>query len=294
MKNLKIKFKLFLLAGFMLLGMVAVGVVSMVYMNKINDGTTIITANWMPSVIVSEELQTLISKYRIQQYKHVVAQDAEIKQLAEEEMDSLTKQINDMFQTYTGLVTSDTDRKLMQDAQNVWSSYMELHDNIIELSRENKTDQARKAVMDSVALFNEASDTFSEIVKFNKDGADQASLDGDRMYASAGRIIISSLLFIIVAAMLFALYIIRSINVPVSELDDVARRIANGDLNQSITYHSKDELGKLAVNFNKTVDRLRDYVKYIDEISDVLKQIAGATWCLSLHMIMPVSLPRLR
>ncbi len=282
MKNLKIKFKLFLLAGFMLLGMVAVGVVSMVYMNKINDGTTIITANWMPSVIVSEELQTLISKYRIQQYKHVVAQDAEIKQLAEEEMDSLTKQINDMFQTYTGLVTSDTDRKLMQDAQNVWSSYMELHDNIIELSRENKTDQARKAVMDSVALFNEASDTFSEIVKFNKDGADQASLDGDRMYASAGRIIISSLLFIIVAAMLFALYIIRSINVPVSELDDVARRIANGDLNQSITYHSKDELGKLAVNFNKTVDRLRDYVKYIDEISDVLKQIAGGNLVFEL------------
>ena len=282
MKNLKIKFKLFLLAGFMLLGMVAVGVVSMVYMNKINDGTTIITANWMPSVIVSEELQTLISKYRIQQYKHVVAQDAEIKQLAEDEMDSLTKQINDMFQTYTGLVTSDTDRKLMQDAQNVWSSYMELHDNIIELSRENKTDQARKAVMDSVALFNEASDTFSEIVKFNKDGADQASLDGDRMYASAGRIIISSLLFIIVAAMLFALYIIRSINVPVSELDDVARRIANGDLNQSITYHSKDELGKLAVNFNKTVDRLRDYVKYIDEISDVLKQIAGGNLVFEL------------
>ena len=159
---------------------------------------------------------------------------------------------------------------------------MELHDNIIELSRENKTDQARKAVMDSVALFNEASDTFSEIVKFNKDGADQASLDGDRMYASAGRIIISSLLFIIVAAMLFALYIIRSINVPVSELDDVARRIANGDLNQSITYHSKDELGKLAVNFNKTVDRLRDYVKYIDEISDVLKQIAGGNLVFEL------------
>ncbi len=53
MKNLKIKFKLFLLAGFMLLGMVAVGLVSLVFMNKINDGSTVISDNWMPSVIVS-------------------------------------------------------------------------------------------------------------------------------------------------------------------------------------------------------------------------------------------------
>lgn len=282
MKNLKIKFKLFLLAGFMLLGMVAVGLVSLIFMNKINDGSTVISDNWMPSVIVSEELDILTSDYRIQQYKHVVAQDAEIKRLAEEEMDSLTKQINEMFQTYTKLITSDTDRKLMQDAQDVWSRYMQLHDNMIELSRANQTEQAMKAVMDSVALFNEVSDTFTKIVEFNKDGADQASVAGDRLYTSAGKIIMFSLVVIIAAALLFAVYIIRSINIPVRELDDVARKIAAGDLNQSITYNSRDELGKLAVNFNKTVERLRDYVKYIDEISDVLRQIAGGNLVFEL------------
>ena len=282
MKNLKIKFKLFLLAGFMLLGMVTLGLVSLVFMNKINNGTKTITTSWMPSVIVSEELSNLTSKYRIQQYKHVVAQDQEIKRIAEEEMDSLTKQIEDMFQTYTALITNDTDRKLMQDAQSVWNSYLERRDTIIELSRQNKTEQAMKAVMELVDLYNEVSDTFIKIVEFNKDGADQASAAGDRMYISAGRIIMGSLFLAIVVALLFAVYIIRSINVPVRELDEVARRIADGDLNQSITYDSKDELGKLAVNFNKTVDRLRDYVKYIDEISDVLKQIAGGNLVFEL------------
>ena len=34
---------------------------------------------------------------------------------------------------------------------------------------------------------------------------------------------------------------------------------------------------ELAVNFNSTVSRLRDYVNYIDEISKVLDQVAEAS-----------------
>lgn len=61
---------------------------------------------------------------------------------------------------------------------------------------------------------------------------------------------------------------------PVSEIDNAARKIADGELNESIRYQSKDELGVLAVNFNKTVTRLRDYVNYIDEISSILNEVA--------------------
>ena len=74
MKNVKIKFKLFLLAGFMLLSMVAIGVVSLLFMGEINKGTSVVSVNWMPSVIVSEELNTLTSEFRIKEYKHILAQ----------------------------------------------------------------------------------------------------------------------------------------------------------------------------------------------------------------------------
>lgn len=61
---------------------------------------------------------------------------------------------------------------------------------------------------------------------------------------------------------------------PVGQIDKIAREIANGNLNQTIAYKSSDELGELAANFNKTVARLKDYVNYINEISQVLEQIA--------------------
>ncbi len=61
---------------------------------------------------------------------------------------------------------------------------------------------------------------------------------------------------------------------PVAELSQAATRIAEGALDQSIRFHSNDELGVLADDFNRVTLRLRDYVTYIDEIASVLREIA--------------------
>lgn len=285
MRNIKIKSKLFLLACFMLAGMIAVGIVSLSFMGKINEGTTDISESWMPSVIASEELNTLTSDFRREEYKHIVAQDEETMQSAETKMEDAGNQINEMFSTYLStLVTDETDRKLIQDAQNAWNEYLQNHDQLILLSRDNKTDEAMEIVLGTISLYDNVSNLLLEVVQLNKDGADAADLEGNKLYTEAGRIVIIALIVIGVLSFAFAIYIIRGINRPVKELDNVARKIAEGDLDQSITYNSRDELGTLATNFNKTVGRLRNYVNYIDEISNVLRQIAGGNLVFELTL----------
>ncbi|MEG1684299.1 MAG: methyl-accepting chemotaxis protein, partial [Oscillospiraceae bacterium] len=88
-----------------------------------------------------------------------------------------------------------------------------------------------------------------------------------------------TLIAIAVAAILVLICIISllvrfAVMRPMKEIDHVARQIADGKLNESIRFRSGDEFGALAVNFNQTVARLRDYVNYIDEISAVLHEIA--------------------
>jgi len=69
---------------------------------------------------------------------------------------------------------------------------------------------------------------------------------------------------------------------PVKELSRVATRIAEGDLNQTIRYQSGDELGRLAYDFNRVTERLREYIKYINEISDTLIEIARGNLAFEL------------
>ncbi len=83
-----------------------------------------------------------------------------------------------------------------------------------------------------------------------------------------------SIIAVFILTLLVIIQTRRIIGRPVKELSLVATRIAEGELNQTIRYKSRDELGILAYNFNRVTERLRDYIKYINEIADVLREIA--------------------
>lgn len=61
---------------------------------------------------------------------------------------------------------------------------------------------------------------------------------------------------------------------PILRLNKNANEIAEGNLNTNININSHDEIGRLAESLNMTVSRLRNYIMYINEIAEVLNQIA--------------------
>lgn len=94
------------------------------------------------------------------------------------------------------------------------------------------------------------------------------------LYTLTGMMVSVSVVIVIAAVILIILLVRRIIGRPVSDLNQVAARISEGDLEQTLEHYSNDELGELADNFGKTVARLRDYVDYIDEISEKLQEIS--------------------
>jgi methyl-accepting chemotaxis protein len=91
------------------------------------------------------------------------------------------------------------------------------------------------------------------------------------------------LIAILAMAFLVAAQVRRIIGRPVRELSAAAARIAQGELEERVAYRSKDELGALADNFNRVTLRLRDYVRYIDEVSVTLHNIAAGDLAFTLH-----------
>ena len=283
MKNLKIRTKLFILVVFMMAGIIIIGISSMLFMSTINDNTTEIASNWLPSTILAEEMNTAVSDVRTQEFKHVVSQDAKEMDKVNTKLDQLSENFIRMQKQYNELAVNETDRQLLSDIQKAWDNYLAEGESMIKLSAENKTTEAM-AIMNGEHLDNFDSLTAKclELVQFNKSGSDAANEQADIAYAVAQKLTIGLLSGLSVVTVLFAFYIVHSITKPVSEIDNVARKIADGELNESIRYQSKDELGVLAVNFNKTVTRLRDYVNYIDEISSILNEVADGNLLFQL------------
>ncbi len=67
----------------------------------------------------------------------------------------------------------------------------------------------------------------------------------------------------------------RRITKPVEELKDIAQKLADGNLDVELSVTADNEIGELAFYIGKTVDRLKEYIVYIDEIAAVLDNVAN-------------------
>ena len=84
------------------------------------------------------------------------------------------------------------------------------------------------------------------------------------------------LTFILAIIIMFAIIIIvsKSIVRPLEKLKVTADRIADGDLDVTVDVKSADEVGQVAAAISRTVDRLKQYIGYINEVSSALDKVA--------------------
>ena len=99
---------------------------------------------------------------------------------------------------------------------------------------------------------------------------------------------VSTLMILVFAALIVVLFaaiflctffIVR----PINKLKEATLQIADGNFFVTVDVRSKDEVGELAKAIKKTVQRLSNYVLYIDEITEVLTSIADGDLTYSLR-----------
>lgn len=88
-----------------------------------------------------------------------------------------------------------------------------------------------------------------------------------------------SLIIMAICVFILSKMIIR----PLVSLRNTAQSIAEGNLDITMDIHSSDEIGQVSIAFSKTVEQLKKYIVYIDEIASVLSQISLGNLVFSLQ-----------
>lgn len=97
--------------------------------------------------------------------------------------------------------------------------------------------------------------------------------------------VIALIVIFVIGIILIALSIRKSaanLTKPILELNQTAQQLAAGDLDVHLKIDSEDEIGELGESIGKTVARLKEYIVYIDETSEVLAQIADGKLSIQL------------
>lgn len=237
-----------------------------------------ITEIWSPSLEYLQDLETMTAKYRIKQYQHLVESDDAVMTSCEEEIQKLESQIKDTGVNLDAIITADSDaqkgREDYDAASAAWEQYRAASDEILQLSREGKQQEAAKLMTGEVLEYHKSFAAKLTILR----NEFQAELDQAKTMANVCTIII----FIVIVAAGLAIAVVttmigkiitNSITEPVEQIEAAVASLRKGELSnvEMLTYESEDELGGTIRNLKEAMGILADYVS---EISVEVKAIA--------------------
>ncbi len=237
-----------------------------------------ITEVWSPSLEYLQDLETMTAKYRIKQYQHLVESDESVMTACEEEIQKLESQIQDTGENLDAIINADSDAQKGQAdykaASAGWEEYRAASDEILQLSREGKQQEAAKLMIGEVY---EEYKVFAEKLTLLRDEF-QKELDRAKTMANVCTVII----FIVIVAAGLAIagvttligrIITKSITEPIEQIETAVASLRKGELSnvEMLTYESEDELGDTIRNLKEAIGILAGYVS---EISVEVKAIA--------------------
>jgi methyl-accepting chemotaxis protein len=224
--------------------------------SAVNDSVIDLATNWLPSVDVIRDMNTIVGKYRISEARHIMSIDDAGMDAVEKDLDASAAQLAAARKRYEPMIASDEERRTYEDFGKGWDAYQKLHGKLMPLSRANKNEEA-------AALFKgEMKDAFFRIdsdiekdIKINLKGADEATEKAAANYSATHTLIlliVGAGLAIAVGAMAFSFYGIAR---PLGQLNGAMGEMANGNLDIKIPgTDRRDEIGAMA----KTITVIRE------------------------------------
>ena len=228
-RNLKIRAKLYLLAGLMLVGMLAVGVLSLLMIGRMNDETAEISDVWLNGVNESRMMNTIIADFCLNELRYVTATSDEKREASSANMAQLQSEMDALLLDYEKTLMEGTDRTSLEQAKKEWGNYLEIHSHLLRLGQQGRFYEAR-SVLDEEGkpAYDILSATFQEMTDASTMNAEQAKLSSERVYQYMICIMAVLIVALAVIGILLAMAVTRGVQAPVAEIEKAAIEMAKG------------------------------------------------------------------
>lgn len=250
-QGMKLRTKMILGYATILLFTSVLGILALVLMARVNQASTVIADEWLPSVFFTSDLNTATGDFRIAELQHILSVSDEEQQRYEQTLEKTLQYIGERQASYEPLLNSTEEKQAYESFVASWEQYLAEHEKILSLSRQNRNEEATLLIRGTSAeKYEEASNRLLEMVNINVDGAEQASLEGDQLYAFSQRSVMIIILVSVISAGAIAFFQIRNILTQVggepSVIAEATAKIARGEFSAQAMKSGKQDTGIFA------------------------------------------------
>ena len=276
-KRLSISNKLAAVFLFLLFMMGMGGVVGLYNAGQIASVTEKLYLHSFKRVETLSSVENELLSARQEMFLHTIIVDQASKAFLEVSVGEHKKKIDQLLVQYKIMGVAEGNKEHYDGLLANLGGYWHVHSNVMEHSRAGDRGSALSMIrMEGNKSFTDTIDSLRMLIQHERDTAFAAYQRSDYF----AKVIIGvtsafTLLAILVAGGLW-LALIRSIVKPIIAIEDSARNIARGDFKHRVPVMTEDEIGNLAVEFNKMAESLHEYYstleKKVEERTEELKR----------------------
>ena len=286
LKNLYISTRVVGTLGLLLALLLAVVAMALWQMTSMRGATQDITGNWLPGVERVNRMYAATAKLRTAQFRHVLNTDSSAMAGIEKNIDGVLSALEADRRAYLPLISSDEERRLYESFGAEWASYLQLHQQVLTLSRQNANDKAKALLEgDAERVFDQASATLTALVALNGAGAQRSSQAADQAFFTARAELLGTAALALALVIAAAAWLTRSITAPLRQALAAADRVSAGDLNGRIDTTARNETGQLLQALDRMQGSLAQVVANVrhnaESVATASSQIAQGNLDLS-------------
>lgn len=262
-KNMKVKAKMTAYGGIMIALIAVFGIISTMASVFMNMQTKDITQNWVPTLTIALQLDTLTSDYRLQQYGHTSTTDADLKTAYETRMWEIDAEIDEKIQEMESYFVMEEETALMEEIVEKWALYKQASEEIILMSRSGQEEEAGVLMVGNMkTVYDDFGASFDELVAFEQNQTTISSNNATILFNIVLVVVIAFIVISIVVVIFLSGILTRLITEPLKKVQVALFKLyKEGDLNFTLEYDSKDEFGELVNNINDFVHSLIAIIK---------------------------------
>ncbi|WP_455929527.1 methyl-accepting chemotaxis protein [Pseudomonas fluorescens] len=254
--------------------LVIVGMFGLGQMAKLRESALVIEESWMPSIENIHDAAACIASIRLESMRMATTDESRIRDTSKSLIASQRSELKTLLEHHTDLLSSDDERAMLKQLNSDVNTYNSIVSQMMELvdkdQQQDAIDLLNTRIGPQGTVLNKS---LEDMITFNQKGVETAADAAAQMYTSAQWVVGLIIVCALIATLLLAWLLTRSITAPLGQALAVARTIAGGDLSQPVVVKGSDEPAQLLTALATMQDQLRTT---LHGISESAQQLASA------------------
>ena len=268
--------------GLLALMVFALGGFALLQMANMRQQSDQVENNWLPSVMAVGQMSQDLLRVRALTLRLLVNRDSQALAQNEQKLGELKSGLHHAQTLYEALIVLPEERTLFDRFKAQEQQYLQRQEQVMGFSKANQLEDAIRVVngeMNQIA--DEMATTLHELVNLNKANANQAASLAQSVFSQSRSWVVGMIVLTALITIGLAVWLTRSIVLPLAQSLKVAQGVASGDLTGEIQVSGNDEPARLQQALKGMQENLRDTIRRISESSNQLASASEELSCVT-------------